>query len=289
MIAMKQVAVGIALLLVCLTGACRAQLKDGCKIETLRQCGDDFVPFRQENRASLLRTAIHGEVRLRPWWGSKRPWWGQSYGPGGAKVALVGPKLRPWWGLKAALVGPKLRPWSEHRQINCSLKFVDDCLKRLPKTAASLALKTLKEDIGAICTPGTDLYKAYQKAIGCMNTIGAKINACLKGLHGGLEKAVVKAPTAEVIHYACCSYGDVEDCLDKAMTQCESVGAKELTVGLLNHVFGETLSLVCDDYTRGSQACKSLPKLPPLSAADRKVENYLELLIEAANTIGRKH
>ncbi|KAH7972722.1 hypothetical protein HPB52_016208 [Rhipicephalus sanguineus] len=129
---------------------------------------------------------------------------------------------------------------------------------------------------------------AYQKAIGCMNTIGGKINACLKGLHGGLEKAVVKAPTADVIHYACCSYGDVEDCLDKAMTQCESVGAKELTVGLLNHVFGETLSLVCDDYTRGSQACKSLPKLPPLGATDRKAENYVELLIEAASTIGRK-
>lgn len=81
----------------------------------------------------------------------------------------------------------------------------------------------------------------------------------------------------------------MEDCLGKALTQCERVGAKKLTIGLLEHVFGETLSLVCDDYTRGSHACKSQPKLPELGPTDRKVENYIELLIEAANTIGRKN
>ncbi|XP_050037188.2 uncharacterized protein [Dermacentor andersoni] len=241
MMAPQQVAVGVMLLVVCFTGGCRAQLKDGCRIETLRECGDDFVPYGK--RTELPAT-------------------GQPF---------------------------TQKCENEKRQIECSLKFVDDCLKRLPKTATSLALKTLKEDITAICTPGSNLYNDYQKAISCMNTVGTKINACLRGLHGGLERAVVKAPTKEVIHYACCSYGDVEECLGKALTQCERVGAKQLTFGLLQHVFGETLSLVCDDYTKGSQACESLPKLPALGPTDRKVENYIELLIEAASTIGRKN
>ncbi|KAL1419553.1 hypothetical protein MTO96_025294 [Rhipicephalus appendiculatus] len=35
----------IALVVASMTGTCEAKLKDGCKFETLRACGDDYIPF----------------------------------------------------------------------------------------------------------------------------------------------------------------------------------------------------------------------------------------------------
>ncbi|KAL1419552.1 hypothetical protein MTO96_025293 [Rhipicephalus appendiculatus] len=46
----KNVAVGIALVAVSIIGVCHAKLKDGCKLERLRACGDDYLPFGKRSR-----------------------------------------------------------------------------------------------------------------------------------------------------------------------------------------------------------------------------------------------
>ncbi|KAH7972919.1 hypothetical protein HPB52_018870 [Rhipicephalus sanguineus] len=104
-----------------------------------------------------------------------------------------------------------------------------------------------------------------------------------------MQKAVVKAPASEVIHYMCCSYGDLLECLDPVLTPCEENGGKEFITGVLEHVFGETLSLVCGNYQRGSQPCTSLPKLPPLGPKDPEIDSFLELLLEVLNSLGRRN
>ncbi|XP_037576797.2 uncharacterized protein LOC119459021 [Dermacentor silvarum] len=139
-------------------------------------------------------------------------------------------------------------------------------------------------------SPGRHLRKpaTYQKAVGCITYVGVKINACMNGIRSGLQKAVVKAPNQDILHYACCSYGDLVDCLEPALTPCEEAGGKEFTLKWMDLVFGEALNLVCGNYKRGSEACKTLPKLPALGPKDRKLEGYIELIIETATAFGRR-
>ncbi|KAH7941732.1 hypothetical protein HPB49_016613 [Dermacentor silvarum] len=110
----------------------------------------------------------------------------------------------------------------------------------------------------------------------------------MNGIRSGLQKAVVKAPNQDILHYACCSYGDLVDCLEPVLTPCEKVRGKEFTLKLMENVFGEALELVCGNYKRESEACKHLPKLPALGPKDSKLESYIELLIETATTFGRR-
>ncbi|XP_075553847.1 uncharacterized protein LOC142586859 [Dermacentor variabilis] len=122
-----------------------------------------------------------------------------------------------------------------------------------------------------------------------MNSVGAKLNSCWRTYRGTLQKAVVKAPTTEVLHHTCCSYHDLVRCADQWLTPCESTGGKELVLGVLQRVFGDAVNLVCGDYKKASEACRALPKLPSLGTNDRKIENYIEVLAEAAITFGRKN
>ncbi|XP_065295926.1 uncharacterized protein [Dermacentor albipictus] len=237
---LRHAATGVALLAASLISACWAQLKTGCKADTLRACGEDFFPYGKE---------IHLESS-------------------GAPFAKSCEKHK--------------------REVECNKQFVRECLQGVSKAASLLALDAFQDNVDATCTVGSKHYEAYQKAIGCMNSIGAKINGCLKGLHGNLEKAVVKAPAKNKIDYACCSYGELVGCLESVLAPCEDVGGKELTINLVEQVFGEVLSLVCGNYGKGSEACKVLPKLPALGPKDPKFDGYMELFIEIANAVGRR-
>ncbi|KAH6925060.1 hypothetical protein HPB50_000220 [Hyalomma asiaticum] len=150
-------------------------------------------------------------------------------------------------------------------------------------------MKALEENIEAICIVGSDPYKDYQRGIKCMNSHGGEIHKCVKGFHNTLERAILKGPAQETIHYTCCSYHDAVDCIANALTPCESVGSKDFMIGVIEQMFGETLNLVCGRYTKGSQNCRSLPQLPQLGAKDRRIGNLVELLLEAASTLGRKN
>ncbi|XP_075554774.1 uncharacterized protein LOC142587554 [Dermacentor variabilis] len=237
---LKPLAAGLALLAASLMSTCWAQLKPGCKADTLRACGDDFLPYGK---------TTHLEVSGAPF----------------AKNCEL-----------------------YIRQLECNKQFARECIQGIPRAAALLALEAFQDNVDATCTVGSKPYEAFQKAIGCANSVGAKINACLNGLHGNLEKAVVKAPGKNTIDYACCSYGELVDCLESVLAPCEDVGAKELTLNLVEQVFGETLSLVCGNYGRGSEGCKVLPKLPALGPKDPKFDGYVELVIEIANSISRR-
>lgn len=236
----KQISAGFLLLVASLTGGCQAQLKDGCEMETLRTCGDYYVPF-------------------------------------GSRVSY--PESEKLFREKCE---------NESRQIECSLNFVDECLKGVSRTAAFLSLNAFKEYTEFGCAVGTKGYKEYWRVIGCMNSIGTKMHACMRVLKEDLQRAVVKAPTKDVIPHACCSYGVTEDCLLRVLEPCKEVGADEYAAALLKKVFGRTLELVCDEYVGNSDACKSLSTLPQLGPNDPKAENYIELLIRAADTIGHK-
>ncbi|KAL1467103.1 hypothetical protein MTO96_042381, partial [Rhipicephalus appendiculatus] len=84
------------------------------------------------------------------------------------------------------------------------------------------------------------------------------------------------------------SYYDMVDCLFNTLTPCKSVGSQDYMVRIVEEMFGETLTLVCGHYKKGSTQCKSLPKLPHLGAKDRRTDNIVEILLEAAGTVGRK-
>ncbi|KAL3195661.1 hypothetical protein MRX96_001789 [Rhipicephalus microplus] len=101
-----------------------------------------------------------------------------------------------------------------------------------------------------------------------MNSVGAKLNGCFRGLHDNLEKALVKAPTKDTINYSCCSYAEMVDCFERVLTPCEDVGGKQLTLTLVEQV--------------------SLPELPALGPNDPKYDGFVELVLEIASTFGRK-
>ncbi|KAL1428759.1 hypothetical protein MTO96_016891 [Rhipicephalus appendiculatus] len=235
---------GISLLFflaVPLLGKCELKLNPGCKVETLRACGDDFIPYKKGPH-------LHES--------------GQEFDEGCKK---------------------------DKTQLPCTIKFINDCTDGLSKAAALVAVKALEENVEAACAVGSDAYNKYQKGIKCMNSQGAKLHKCISNFKGILERAVVKAPPKDVIHYTCCSYSETVDCLSDALAPCKSVGAQDYMVGIVEEMFGETLNLVCGRYKKGSAECKSLPQLPRLGAKDRRLDNIVEILLEAAGTLGRKN
>ncbi|XP_037274657.2 uncharacterized protein LOC119167300 [Rhipicephalus microplus] len=224
-----------------LIGACQAQIKAGCKLETLRACGDDFVPY---GKATHLLSS--GEQFQRACTTKKQ-------------------------------------------QIACRIKFVHDCMEGVTKAAALVILDGFKENLDGACDEASKHHQAFEKAVGCMNSVGTKLNSCWRTFRGEVQRAVAKASTKDVIFYTCCSYHELVNCADQSLTPCESSGGKRLSLNLLQAAFGDAVDLLCGEHKKGSQACKALPELPALGANDRKVENYVELLAAAASTIGRKN
>ncbi|XP_037274659.2 uncharacterized protein LOC119167304 [Rhipicephalus microplus] len=225
----------LALVVAFMTGTCQAKLKDGCKFETLRACGEDYFPFGKDTHL-----ATSGE-----------------------------PFVKQCATFK--------------KQLTCSKTFAADCLEGVAKAVATLALETYKESVDEICTTDSKLNEAYHKSIGCLNSVGAKLHSCVNDLQGSLQKAVLKAPKKDLIPHLCCSYGGLLDCAEPALTPCDKVGGKEFMTSLLDKVLGEVLTPLCKKYKRGSDFCKALPNLPALGPNDRKVQSFVELIIEAVN------
>lgn len=232
---------GTFFLLIVLLGACQAQLKAGCKFETLRACGSDFIPYFNQSR--LYES-------------------GQEFTDGCAR---------------------------DKSQIACTSKFVKDCLEGLPQAAALLAVKGMEENKEAVCSVGSEKYNEHQKSIKCLNSVGAKLHACIRELHGILQRVLAKVPAKDVIGHTCCRYYDTHDCVSGVLNPCESVGGKKYLLGVVEQVLGETLEFVCGRYTRGSDKCKALPAVPQLGAKDRRIENLVELLVGIGGTIGKRH
>ncbi|KAL3195655.1 hypothetical protein MRX96_001785 [Rhipicephalus microplus] len=232
---------GVAVLAASIIDLGQSQEKLDCNIQSLRACGEDYVPYGH------------------------------------------GPHLEH----TGSLFTKQCETYKQ--QLDCSMTYTRECAHGVTRAAVLLALEAFQDNVDAICINGSKQYDAYQNFVGCLNSVGRKINACFTILRTNMQKAIVKAPANDVVHYACCSYADLIDCLDPVLTPCEEDGGKEFTVSLLEQVFGEMLSLVCGNYQRGSQSCKALPKLPSPGPTDRKIEGYLELLLEIGKTLTRKN
>ncbi|KAH6926494.1 hypothetical protein HPB50_018884 [Hyalomma asiaticum] len=171
---------------------------------------------------------------------------------------------------------------NQRRQLECSTKFVDDCMEGLLKASFTVFMAGFKKNVEGVCSVGTKEHEDYVKAVGCMNSVGTALHSCWGTFRDSLQKAISKAPSRTACH-------DLESCAEQSLTPCESTGGKDVFIGMLRRAFVEPINLTCDEYSKGSEACKSLPKLPALGAHDPKVESYIELLAQVAGTANHRN
>ncbi|KAH6925057.1 hypothetical protein HPB50_000217 [Hyalomma asiaticum] len=218
----------------------RAHLKSGCKIETLRTCGEEYVPYLKTQRMPETPEQLAKDCT----------------------------KFK--------------------RQIACALHFHHDCTRGRSQGAALATVAALGENMEAVCTPGSGANTAYLAGVKCMNFVGDKLHSCFTNLKSAVQQAVFKAPAKEAIHYTCCAYHDVTECISKALAPCHRVGSKDFLLGIMERVVGTGLRAACAVHTEGSDACKALKPLQQLGVKDVPVDSLIELLAEAASTIGRR-
>ncbi|XP_049526790.1 uncharacterized protein LOC119459571 isoform X1 [Dermacentor silvarum] len=174
------------------------------------------------------------------------------------------------------------------RQIACALHFHHDCTRGRSQAAALATIAALGENMEAVCTPGSGPNKDYLRGVKCMNYVGDKLHTCFANLKSAVQRAVFKAPAKEALHYTCCAYHDVTECISQTLAPCHRVGATEFLVGIMERVVGTALRPACATHTKGSDACKALKPLAQLGAKDFVVDSLIELLAEAGSTIGRR-
>ncbi|XP_077536744.1 uncharacterized protein LOC144149081 isoform X2 [Haemaphysalis longicornis] len=177
----------------------------------------------------------------------------------------------------------------DKKQLECTIKFVKNCLEGLTQAASLLVVKGMEEYKEAVCSVGSEKYNEHQRSVKCLNSVGTKLHACVRELHENLERILAKVPAKDVIGHTCCRYYDAHDCVSEVLNPCESVGGKTYLLGVVEQALGETLEFICGRYTRGSDQCKALPAVPQLGPKDRRIENFVELLGVIAGTIAKKH
>ncbi|KAL1428761.1 hypothetical protein MTO96_016893 [Rhipicephalus appendiculatus] len=196
-------------------------LKDGCTMDGLKECGDDYIPY---SKSGLLRM----------------------------------PNVEFSEGCRVV-----------EEQIMCSLEFMKNCTQGPSQAASLVVLQALKENIEDVCAVGSKAYKKYQKSVKCMELVG-------EGMHRMHERLPRPHGTSCV------------GCWSKTLAPCERVRAKEFALGILDDIFGEVVHLVCGRYLKSTDACNELPPLPQMEEGDERVGTYIELVMEAAATYGRR-
>lgn len=175
-------------------------------------------------------------------------------------------------------------------QISCTLEFAKSCLDGVPRVAIIIALQSMEEEYEAICTEGTEQSESYHKSIACMNKAGKEINQCQAKMRDKMEMGLLVAPQDKTVGYVCCAYHDTQDCVDDHLEGCSDTPAKELMRSIMDKVFGDPLSLICGQYTRNSEACRSLPKLAaPTDSNDFGKKGLIELAIDYAGAFFTRH
>ncbi|KAL1428754.1 hypothetical protein MTO96_016886 [Rhipicephalus appendiculatus] len=169
-------------------------------------------------------------------------------------------------------------------QLTCTQEFAKKCLDGVPRAAIIIALQSMEDEYEAICTEGTEQNENYQKSIACLNKAGQR--------HQPMPR---QAASHNGDRGSGCTSGPVHrlrllDCFGHALENCSGTPAKEFMTNLLEKVFGEPLSLICGQYTRDSDACRTLPKLaPPADSKDFGKKGFIELAIEHAGAAFNRH
>ncbi|KAL3212225.1 hypothetical protein MRX96_036051 [Rhipicephalus microplus] len=147
------------------------------------------------------------------------------------------------------------------RQLKCGEDFAVKCLDGLPKGVILLMLRAAVDEYGMFCNTTNPKHKEYLDSI--------------------------KPPDRQQIPYSCCYYHDFVECAESALTRgCTLPAAKKFFNDIIDHVFGEVLSLACNKYKKGTGACEALPVLPTKDDAKARDKGFIEPLAVIASKLG---
>ncbi|KAL1428764.1 hypothetical protein MTO96_016896 [Rhipicephalus appendiculatus] len=147
------------------------------------------------------------------------------------------------------------------RQLKCGEDFAVKCLDGLPKGVILLMLRAAVDEYGMFCNTTSPKHKEYLDSI--------------------------KPPDRQQIPYSCCYYHDFVECAEAALTRgCKLPAAKKFFEDIIDHVFGEVLSLACNKYKKGTGACEALPVLPTKDDAKARDRGFIEPLAVIASKLG---
>ncbi|KAH7972681.1 hypothetical protein HPB52_015277 [Rhipicephalus sanguineus] len=165
------------------------------------------------------------------------------------------------------------------RQIKCAEDFTGKCLDGLPKGIIGLMLKAVTNEYSMFCNTTSPKHKEYFDSIKCINKAGPDLQKCTKDMFVATYRAS-KAADGQKIPYSCCYYHEFIECEEGALNKaCKHPAAKKFLHDILDHVFGEVLSFPCSKYTKGSEACQTLPALSTKDDAKARSKGFIEPLV----------
>lgn len=171
-------------------------------------------------------------------------------------------------------------------QIKCIERFGAKCLDGLPKGVVLLTAGAALDEYNSVCNTTSPRHKLYLDSIKCVNKAGAPMQSCMKAMFVALHRASA-APERQQIPYSCCYYQDFVECAEKALTgNCNHPAAKQFFNEIIDHVFGESLNLVCNKYKKGTGTCEALPALSTKNDAEAGKKGFIEPLAKIAGNIG---
>ncbi|XP_037575956.1 uncharacterized protein LOC119458204 [Dermacentor silvarum] len=172
------------------------------------------------------------------------------------------------------------------RQLKCGEDFAVKCLDGLPKGVILLMLRAAVDEYGMFCNTTNPKHKEYLDSIKCINKAGPGIQKCMSDMFVDLHRAS-KAPDRQQIPYSCCYYHDFVECAEVALNRgCKLPTAKKFFDDIIEHVFGEVLSLACNKYKKGTGACEALASLPTKDDAKARDKGFIEPLAVIASKLG---
>uniref|UniRef100_A0A6G5A467 Putative conserved secreted protein n=1 Tax=Rhipicephalus microplus TaxID=6941 RepID=A0A6G5A467_RHIMP len=172
------------------------------------------------------------------------------------------------------------------RQLKCGEDFAVKCLDGLPKGVILLMLRAAVDEYGMFCNTTNPKHKEYLDSIKCINKAGPGVQTCMADMFVAMHRAS-KAPDRQQIPYSCCYYHDFVECAESALTRgCTLPAAKKFFNDIIDHVFGEVLSLACNKYKKGTGACEALPVLPTKDDAKARDKGFIEPLAVIASKLG---
>lgn len=172
------------------------------------------------------------------------------------------------------------------RQIKCGEDFAIRCLDGLPKGVILLMLRAAVDEYDTFCNTTHIKHKEYLDSIKCINQAGPGIQKCMSDMFVALHRAS-KAPDRQQIPYSCCYYHDFVECAESALTgKCKLPTAKKFFNDIIEHVFGEVLSLACSKYKKGTGACEALPALSTKDDSKARDKGFIDPLAVIASKLG---
>lgn len=148
-------------------------------------------------------------------------------------------------------------------------------------------LRAARDEYEGFCNQTSPKNKVYLDNINCVNNAGPGLKSCINQLIVGLHRSAAHAADRQKIPYTCCYYNDFEECAAKALKSlCGSPESAKFFNEIMEHVFGEVLSLACGRYRAGTGACATLTPLPTKDDNSVKDKTFVPPLALIASKLG---